>query len=466
MKIYYLLLLISLFCACGKKSDTPSTPPKPTSNAVYISGFSKDDYRVAQNGKIIISPVIKRENEQTESGLEFEWIIDGNIVSKERNLNINIPFNISNGRKLCCYNVFDTQYDKSFSKEFYISITNPFGYGYYFLSVDASFNSLLSHINIDKDSETVFHTSVIGNIPIGGSANSLNSFALYDGQAKRVFHKIYITSRYGEVPCIVTENISLSPLEMIRSIHNGITFLPTMHIMGHQYESTSHFINDGVYAVYRFGVLKQLNDARYKWGYITAGNNDENIYAYNTLTGKYHLIMPDRDFRVESVEGDVNLSGERIIGSDLRNYYGENGINEDVYILTSKQDVVTQYNIINRRINRTWSGSVQGLAGYSAATTLKGCWYVASGNIVYIFDATKKSVTPFITLEGGIGAINAIGLNSSGEKLVITTFNSQSSHAAKGSVLIVDIVSKKITTYYNAIYNCVGVVCCDSKKLQ
>lgn len=467
MRIYYLYLLLVtfFFFACGKKSAPPS--PIPTSNAVYISGFRGDDYLIAQNGKIIITPVIKRENEQTESGLEFQWIIDGNIVSVERNLEISIPFNISNGRKLCRYNVLDAQYDKLFSKEFYINITNPFGYGYYFLSVDGNFNSLLSHINIDKNSETVFHTSVIGDIPIGNSASSLNCTLLYDGQAERCYYKIYITSRYGEVPHIVTENISLSPLELIRSTHNGITFIPTMHIMGHHYESTSHFLNDGVYAIYRFGMLAQqvADNEKYKWGYITAGNNDKCIYAYNSLSGKYYVIMTDRDCKVERVEGDVNLLGEKIIGSVLRNYYGENGIIDDVAILTSKQGGVTQYNITDKSISRTWSGSIRGVAGCSTATIVKGCWYVASGNIVYIFDAVKKSVNPFITLEGGIGDINAIALNRTGEKLAISTFNNQSSYATKGSVVIVDIVSKKISTYYNTIYNCMGIICCDSKKL-
>lgn len=460
MKIICSLLYLLLLVSCGKKSDKISELPIETSNDIYISGFKDTVHLVAQNGKIIITPTLQREKEQTEEGLTFQWTIEKTVVSEKRDLEITLPHDLSSGTKMCRYSVYDTKYKKTFYKDFQIGITDPFGYGFYFLSVEESGASLLSHINIEKESEVVFHTAMIGTVEIGANANSLHTFPLYNEASNRLIYKLFITSSGGKAPHIVTDNISLSPIEMIRSDHNGTKFKPIFHTLGHHIEDTSHFVYDDVYALYRNFKLdvQSCGVGKYRWEHLVAGNNDETIYAYDALSGLYFTLGSEN-----AIEGSTSLKGEKIIGTSLQNSYVNGKMEENVTILTSKQGKLNQYNIIDKVFKVTSHCSSSGKASATVHIT-DDQWYVAIDNTIFLYDGKTNSIHQFVTLEKSIGIIQKMALNQKGDKLVISAYNTQSRNRVKGAIAIVDSSTKEMKLYPNSIYSCVGIVCCDSRS--
>lgn len=460
MKIIYSLFYFLLLISCGKNPDKISELPIETSNDIYISGFKDSAHLVAQNGKIIITPTLQREKEQTEDGLTFEWIIEKRVVSEKRDLEIALPHDLSSGTKTCRYSVYDTKYKKTFYKDFQIAITDPFGYGFYFLSIEKSGVSLLSHINVEQESETVFHTAMIGDVAIGRNANSLHAFPLYDESSNRLIYKLFITCSGGEVPHIVTDNVTLSPIEMIHSNHSSTKFKPTFHCLGHYIEDTSHFVYDDVYALYRNSKLdvQSCGVGKYRWEHLIAGNNDETIYAYDALSGHYFMLGSEN-----AIEGSTSLKGETIIGASLQNSYVNGKIEENVTILTSKQGKLNQYNIIDKVFKVTSHCSSSGKASATVHIT-DDQWYVAIDNTIFLYDGKTNSIHQFVTLEKSIGIIQKMALNQKGDKLVISAYNTQSRNRVKGAIAIVDSSTKEMKLYPNSIYSCVGIVSCDSRS--
>lgn len=463
MKINCLLLCFLLLISCSKSTSEPKeVKEEPTSNDIFISGFKKEGYTVAQNGKILITPIIKCENEQTEEGLTFQWTIDKKVVSERRNLDIQIPPSISNGTKACRYRVHDKKYNKTFDQDFQITITNPFGYGFYFLSVEETGGSLLSHINVEKESETVFNTSVIGDFEIGNRANSLHTLPYYNESLQGVSYKLYITSSMGETPHIVTENGSLTPIEVINTEHNGVKFRPTHHFLGHHADDTSHFLFGDTYALHYNSQLtfQSYGSKNYQWEHLIAGNNDETIYAYNAITGRYHILGNERP-----IEGSLSLKEEKIIGAIVQNSYsGEGGgIVENVTILTSKQGQINQWNILNKHFKKTQSCPASGTAT-TALHVADEQWYISIGNEIFLYSGKSNTMSPFITLESSLGTIQQTAVSQKGNQLVVATYNAQTNSNLKGSIAIIDITTKKVTLYPNTIYNCVGIASCDSKS--
>lgn len=460
MKFYHLILVTVLIFSCSKKSEIEKVQVY-TSNDVFISGFNDDIYTIARNGRIIISPILSRENIQTESDLKFEWIIDKKVVSKDRNLDINLPFDISNGEKSCSYKVTNSTYNKDVIKDFKIHITNPFGYGYYFLSVDNSGKSLLSHINIDNDSETVFHTSTIENIPIGDHANSLNSVARYNPVLGKVIHEIFITSEKGDAPHIVTENTDLSIVSSINSL-DASTFVPTFHITGYIEDNISHFISgNDIFSCKNNKLIGRTNNSNgRKWSYLVAGNNDFFLYAYDEKSSNFFSISTGNNYIASPINGSTNLKNETIIATKLTNRYQNGAILEEVTILSSSSNKLSIYTISEGNILLNKSLDINNSAT-SAVVTENGDWYIGIANLVYFYDVKSQNLTLYAELDKAIGDVIKLALGGKEKSLVVTTYNSQSTHFLKGSIAIINNTNKKVIYYPNSIHRCVGVVCCD-----
>lgn len=462
INIYYLLLLIIV--ACGKGADIPvdeSPPIENRPNGVTISGISDDDYVVAVNGRIIISPIVTRDTEQTYDDLTFEWIIDGNSVGKSKDLNITLPTNISNGKKKGRYNIYCTKTTKLYSKDFNITVLNPYGYGYYFISVDEAEKSLLSHINIDSNYDIVFHTSAIGNAEIGDNVHSLNAYPYYDLAVDKLKYKIFITSENGATPHIITESTTLTLLETISSSYNGISFTPKIHIIGHDFEKTSHFFSDRSYFLYENSVLSHKNN-KYKFSYIIPGNNDRYLYTFDRSKGIFCVIDTEKEHTIVELNGD--LSSKSIIGHRLSVRYENNQVKDEILILSVHDKKLSFYKIANNEIILEEVVDTESVVS-CAVQIGKTTWALGVGNKIYQYDESKKMLTSYYTLNTTFGKVESIDISQNKEKLIITTYNESTNKLMKGSIVILDknMVAKN---YPNVIYRCKVIKCCDASRWE
>lgn len=464
-RIYYFIFLALLIFGCSSGDENDTISDKILPNEVYISGLKKDTYVVAQNGRIIISPIIKRENVETESDLDFEWLIGDLVVSTKRDLDIDLPFEVTNGEKKCQYKVTRSSDGKGYESSFNISVINPFGYGYYFLSVDRLGKTILSHININENQGTIFHTTRIGEAYIGKNGNSLHSNGKYSRSAQKIIYDLYITADSGDNLHIVTENVSFSVLRSISIKDVSVEFSPSSHVTGFQVERESFFISKGEIFEYEDNILTRRPTAGYSWTDIVAGNNNLWLYAKDKSSGQIFTISTADGYSVKQISGDLNLSNETIIATRSSSYHLDGGVADRITIITSAKNRLSTYVIDRGGITLRGSVEVSGVAT-GAVFIDDDAWYIGCGSTVYHYNCKTNSIMQHVVLEPSVGDITSLALTSKSNKLIIATETTNSTTRVGGSVVIYDNASGNITTYPNVIHRCVGIACCDEDKFD
>lgn len=132
--------------------------------------------------EIVIEPGYKIVHERvSENDLRYEWSIDGEKVSAERNLRIE-PLHV--GRHAGSFTVIDAARDIRYSTIFTLLVTSSFSEGWFILSDDGG-RSLLSYVDlVDASTPGELVRDVYGDVngePLGSDPRKIRLVA-YDGQ--------------------------------------------------------------------------------------------------------------------------------------------------------------------------------------------------------------------------------------------------------------------------------------------
>ena len=462
---YTILMLISIFSSLiisCEKEDIQKPQDEIKENIVLISDFWNKEYISTKNSRVVISPEIKRSEEQTEVDLKFEWFINKRKVSNDRNLDYIIPYNTNIGELNCLYRVTNIYHKTKYVHEFKIEVTNPFGLGYYFLSGTEHEIATLSHINIDNP-EYVTNTTAIENASFGFNPNSLSTKIKFDKLTSRQYNEISVTTQNEEYTHIKTNTIDMK-LDLLLSSDD---IYPSKH--GINSLDMEYFIEDGKHVAFSDNSLitSYHKGEKYYWSNPINGVLGKTIYMYDKLKNKYFIIEPysNGDITFDKVVPILNIhsfENEKIIGTKCK--FNPIAKKEVVTILSSTDDKINiyaiSYDFKNAAFNDIKSLSVLGEKGSAIYCYIKNKWYVGVNNNIYSIDE-NYSLTKEFTLNISNDNIVKLHISRDGNKLVCASYNEKTLNPMKGSITTIDLDSKTTKGYPNTLSMCVDIICCD-----
>lgn len=492
MKTKY--LLFSLFClfamACSEdKGNYDYTPI----NDLTISGI-KDKTYVWTSGTTLKIPVtLERSLNQTEENLTYLWEIDGKKVSTDKNLETEIPAGVSYGDKTCRFSVTDKTNGVVWSKTFKVSIVSEFSWGYYFLTEKDDHSTVISFLPISEDETEIksfLHATGIDGTPLGKYPKMITStYGNIEALNTTTWNMMIVTG--DEKSPVISTNTTTFGLTGIISSSNfadqisGMSFKPESVMRDPRGEF--FFVSEGKVISYTKGLLYRpaKHTKEYYWSHpVTFPSNPSCGFFFDNISKKYYYLQPmmsdmtlyDQFALDEVIEYQNNryFGDESIIGSGSSSSssadYLENTTNVTVVSAANGNIYLTEYNYFVR-YNSNWSPEVEtkeckaldplplsGANADSKALLLKTNWYVTAGSSIYTSPKLLPKFTPFADIsEEEYGKINNITTSAQGSLLVVTTYKEDSPEEMKGSVILIDIQSKKQYPYKNVIHRCVSI---------
>ena len=137
-------------------------------NSVTIEGL-EEDLLVEAGSRLQLTPVLNITDESSIN-LSYEWTIGETVVSNERNLDIALP-PLDYGEHLCALTIRDLDNGMQYRMTFSLTITNPFNYGYYFLTRMDDGSTEMAYIPANSEdastAEDVMYATGVGEYPFG-----------------------------------------------------------------------------------------------------------------------------------------------------------------------------------------------------------------------------------------------------------------------------------------------------------
>lgn len=137
-------------------------------NSVTIEGL-EEDLLVEAGSRLQLTPVLNITDE-SNINLSYEWTIGETVVSTERNLDIALP-PLDYGEHLCALTIRDLDNGMQYRMTFSLTITNPFNYGYYFLTRMDDGSTEMAYIPANSEdastAEDVMYATGVGEYPFG-----------------------------------------------------------------------------------------------------------------------------------------------------------------------------------------------------------------------------------------------------------------------------------------------------------
>ncbi|MEG2339334.1 MAG: PKD-like family lipoprotein [Odoribacter sp.] len=480
MKTIYLLYILIAFLSWSCTEDKGNYDYSPI-NDVQITDISN---QTSVAGDSLIIPVtFTRSLNSEEKDLDYLWEIDGKKVATTRNLNITTPTDITFGNKICRYLITDKSNGMQYFKTFTVNIVSPFNWGYYLLTEKEDHSTILSYFSVLNNNTKFIHTHSISGTVLGNLPRTITGSFGYISSLKDYFWTINILTTEGETPVIITENATFIPNQTISSNSfvdqsAGNVFAPEFVITDRR--SSTYFISQGKFISYTKGLLYRpaKHNKDYYWSYpIWSPSGVAHMFVFDQTTQKYYVIKSQPNVPEEGIIGDPyaydrvveikqfpDLTGHTIIG------------NSSVYVKPQDEATVVTantegINMIKIAYNfNSEAGKfvekitlpVSGADSDTKAVLITQDWYFSIGNKIYTSPTLLPKLTPFIDIPTEYGKIVNINCSAMKTQLVVTTYDSNSTNELKGSVLFIDIQTKKMTIYKNVIHKCVSILSCNS----
>lgn len=444
-----------------------------------------DDQFCEAGAHLTISPALTILDENS-ANLTYSWTIGTDEVSTEKDLDIDLPA-LSYGGHLCALTVKDCDTGMQYRQTFTLTIANPFNYGYYFLTRKDDGSTEMAYIQAKEEDnstiEDVKYATGVAEYPFGSEPKQIYGAYGYNSDYSATRWQLTFVTQEGETPVIITDNSTFLPTSLVTESNyieqdKGYTFEPDATVVSMQASTGQFFTSNGQFIRYANGKLyrpaRHLQE--YYWSHPAIGDRGAAFaWVYDELSKRYYTLqaytsdIPEQGIIADSYAYDnvveptenQDIKGSVIYASDKLN-----GMNHSFNVYTADADGIRIYNF-SKTYNQTdaafvseallpLSGANENTAITVGSTGLSnGIFYVNSGNEIYSSPTTLPQLTSFFTVPSDLGNIEKIGLSALGNRLVVVLYDENSTEERKGSVVFVDVATKKIThTFPNILYHC------------
>lgn len=440
-----------------------------------------DDQFCEAGAHLSIAPTLTILDESSIN-LTYSWTIDTKEVSTERNLDIDLPA-LSYGDHLCALTIKDSDTGMQYRQTFALTIANPFNYGYYFLSRKDDGSTEMTYIQSKTEDnssiEDVKYTQGVAEYSFGKNPQQI--YGSYSWQNTN-WQLTFITQE-GETPVIVTDNSTFLPNSLVTESNfieqdKGYTFNPDATIVSIMATTGQFFTSNGQFIRYANGKLYRPSRhlQEYYWTHpVMSDKGEASAWAYDELTKRYYTLqayksdIPEQGIIADSYAYDNVIEptdNKEIKGSVIYAADKLNGMSHTFNVYAADTEGIRIYNFsktYNQNDPAFVSETLLPLSGANENTALavgsmglsNGIFYVNSGNEIYSSPTTLPQLSPFITIPSDLGTIECLGLSALGNRMVVALYNENSPEERKGSVVFVDIATKKIThTFPNILHHC------------
>lgn len=424
--------------------------------------------------------------DENNINLSYSWTIGTDEVSTERDLDIDLPA-LSYGGHLCAFTIKDNDTGMQYRQTFTLTIANPFNYGYYFLTRKDDGSTEMAYIQSktedDASIEDVKYATGVAEYPFGNEPLQIYGAYGYNADYSATRWQLTFVTKNGEYPVIVTDNSTFLPTSLVTSNNfieqdKGYTFEPDATIVSMMTSTGQFFTSNGQFIRYANGKLyrpaRHLQE--YYWSHpVISDRGEASAWAFDELSKRYYTLqtykmdIPEEGITADSYAYDnvveptnnPEIKGTVLYGADKLN-----GMTHAFNVYTADTEGIRIYNF-SKTYNQTdpafVSEALLPLAGANANTAItvgstglsNGVFYVGSGNEIYSSPTTLPQLSQFITIPSDLGSIEYLGLSALGNRLVVVLYDENSSEERKGSVMFVDIATKKIThTFPHILHHC------------
>lgn len=431
-------------------------------------------YNVVSGGKLQIKPTLTHSIQAND--LSYEWEIDGQKVSTERDLDVQLPA-MGYGQKTCAFMVKDNVTGMKFIKTFSIQVVGQINIGYYFLTQDASENSLLAYLPIatdDNPNPEVIQTNACGDVSLGSKPRSIIGAFSSSNIAGYKIWSIILLSNGDENRCILTGGNTFLPI-MLLSEGNfveqsaGYKFNPEACISDRR--GNIYFFSNGQCMFYTKGLLYRpaKHDKEYYWTNPIAANTGESfLWVYDQLSHKYYAIRALKNNPELGIVGDSRAYDDVIEIKDSPDLSGQaitytGWTSTKHFVCTAGQGKIQIHNFTRDYTadTFTYDGGVElsasGIDTDTKTLLVKNMdWFFFAGNKIYTSPVEMPKIADFMTIPDEYGKVTAVSASGRGERLVVATYDENATSEMKGSILLIDVATKKLTAYKHCMYKCVS----------
>lgn len=505
-----IMIIISSIVLIGCAEDKGNYSYRELNDVAIILTPKTEDgsgIDVLYNQRYKIEPILKRTFENLEDDLSFEWTIDGEVVSTERNLDIIISDKWPFGRKEGRLAITDNKTGMKYFSPFGFKIINSFSLGYYTLCRKVDNSSILYYlkevIEVVKDAEgnstgetilkepVIASTSTIGDLDLGEDPVEMVSNHASDPSIGTYTWTFNILSRIGKCNVITTRLIDFLPVvyvgqESFADQSKGYEFHPSA--MGRTGRGAIVYLSDGQ-------VINQLQDKLYRpsklypeysFSKLYIGPASTTFLVYDDNSAKCYFLAFLNDANaydaVLAPEGAPNYRGKTITGFAYSRFQkiggtsveveesifcavaGSNQVSIDKYIHLETLDLMTGKSTITTSYSNLYNLAIPDVGDQTKVVLFNKDWYISSTNTIYISPFDIPNATSFYTIPEELGEIRDLRISVRGDKLVIACYNPQSAEEKKGSLIVMDIQTKKANIYKFFMDEPVVLNCCDEEK--
>lgn len=450
-------------------------------NEIVIENI-EDTYTCELGAQLRIEPLII-QSLPGQASPACSWTIDGEEVSRNPVLDITLP-PLDYGTHLCALTIHDENTGMQFRQTFNLSIVNPFNWGYYFLTEKDDHGTELGYIpaaeNVEPSMDNMKYTTGIGNHTFGNKPSQLSgSFGYYKPTGDYAWTMTIMTEE-GENPVIITDNYSFLPNTLVTAGSfvdqtKGYEFKPSQSAT--TLRQQQFFLSQGQHIAYADGKLNRpaVHRNDYHWSYMAAsGLGNLFFWVFDDLTRQFYTIAPyDASDPSQGIYKDANAYDNVTEIQNNRPIEGKilaaapSGRVEDCLVYTAADDGIHIY-----KLTRTFpqpasleSENIVALDGlgeqpaFAIGSTGPSAnhWYVGKGNAIYYSSIEAPALNKWADLPADLGEVTSIGFSALGKRMVVTFYDSASPAERKGSVVFVDVETKKVThTFAHSIHRCVS----------
>lgn len=426
--------------------------------------------------------------DESSINLTYSWTIGTKEVSTERNLDIDLPALSYDNKHICALTIKDKDTGMQYRQTFTLTVANPFNYGYYFLTRKNDGSTEMAYIQSKKTDDStiddVKYTTGVAEYPFGNEPKQI--YGVYGTENKIDRWQFTFITQEGENPVIITDNNTFIPTSLVTRDNfieqdKGYIFKPETTITSSNKDVGQFFISNGQFIRYANGKLYRPSRhlQEYYWSNPVIGDRGAKFaWVYDELTKRYYTLqaytsdIPEEGIIADSYAYDNVIeptNNQEIKGNIIFSEDKLNGSNHSMNVYIADTEGIKIYNF-----KRTWdkqdpafvSETLLPLSGTNEKTTItsgirglsNSIFYVNGGNEIYSSPIILPKLTPFITIPSDLGNIEKMGLSALGNRLIVVLYDENSTEERKGSVVFVDIATKKIThTFPHILHHCVSL---------
>ena len=481
MKNKYLISLgvslLFLSCAEDKGNYTYTHIDEITIDSI------KNNYTKVVGDSLSIPVTLTHSAVNKSENLSYLWEINNQKVAETKDLNILTPSDMSFGNKIARYTITDNNNGMKFYKTFSVNIVSPFNWGYYILTEKEDHSTRLYYFSVMDNNTKFIYTTSVNGIEFGNYPQMIKGSFGYISSLEDYFWSINILTKEGDNPVIMTENATFIPTATVNSSNFtdqsvGYTFAP--EFVQNNRQGNVFFVSQGKFVSYTKGLLYRpaQHKKEYYWSYpIWSQAGYPHMFVFDELSQKYYVIKSQPNVPEEGIIGDSyaydrvveikncpDFSGQTIIGN-----YAEFADGKDyITVVTANTNGIdlTKLSYISAsedgNLESKTTLSATGADNDSQAIIVTKTWYFSVGNAIYTSPILLPTLSKFIDIPTEYGKIVNIQKSALESQLIVTTYDKNSSSELKGSVIFIDIQTKKMTAYTNVIDKCISIMSCNS----